>query len=242
MRVAIISDIHGNLEALNSVYNDISRSKIDKIICLGDIIGYGAEPSETIDFIIKNKIESIIGNHELALLNPNKMKTFNRYAKEAIILTKKQLNKKQIDYISKLPVNLKFNGSLFVHGFPPDQVGEYIYLKNNDELIKAFNLIKSQICFVGHTHEQKIYSYDGNKVIKRYLLEGKRVIDKKLKHIINVGSVGQPRDSNNNAKYIIFDTKSFELEIKSIKYNPKKTYDIMIKRGFPEFNAKRLVD
>ena len=182
-----------------------------------------------------------MGNHELAIFDDDELDFFNQYAHKSILLTRKLLSNKSLSYIKNLPKNLIKNNLLFVHGVPPDNISDYISFKSDKELINIMKKMKQQIAFVGHTHELKLYSYDNSRIIKRYLLKGIKKIDKNQKHIINAGSVGQPRDGNNNAKYVIFDTLKFELETKFIPYNTRATADKIKEKGFPKFNASRLM-
>ncbi len=240
MKIAVISDIHGNYEALKSVIKDIEKFKIKKIICLGDLVGYGPEPEGVIKFIRKNKIPSVMGNHELAIFDNKELDCLNEDAYNSILLTRKLLSKESIDYIKKLPIKLIENNILFIHGCPPNSVSRYIFLLSDEELVRIFKSLKQKIVFVGNTHEIKLYSYNGKKITKKYFHEGKESLDKAQKHIINAGSIGQPRDENNNAKYIIFDDKEFSIDVRFVPYNIKTTVDLIKKRGFPKFNAERL--
>lgn len=241
MKIAVISDIHGNYEALKSVVKDMEEFKIEKIIALGDLVGYGPEPEKIINFIRKNKIPSVMGNHELAVFDNKELGCLNEDAHNSILLTRKLLSKESIDYIKKLPVKLIENNILFIHGCPPDSISGYIFMLSDKELVGIFKKLKQKVVFVGNTHEIKLYSYNGKKITKKYFHKGRKRLDKTQKHIINAGSVGQPRDENNNAKYIIFDNNEFSIDVRFVPYNIKKTVDLIKKRGFPKFNAERLV-
>jgi predicted phosphodiesterase len=241
MRYAIIADIHGNYEALQSVYKDIKNSNIDKIFCLGDMIGYGPEPEKVIEFIKINDIPCTLGNHELASYDNNELNKFNPDAFESILITRKLISEKSFEFIKNLPRFILEDDILFVHGYPPDNISKYICYLADDELNDLFLKLKQNICFVGHTHKIKLYSYNGFKLIKKNLHKGLKSLNKNQKYIVNTGSVGQPRDGNNNAKYVIFDNSNFSIETRFITYNIKATTDLILKLGFPKFNATRLL-
>lgn len=240
MRYAIIADIHGNYEALQSVYKDIKNSNIDKIFCLGDMIGYGPEPEKVIEFIKINDIPCTLGNHELASYDNNELNKFNPDAFESILITRKLISEKSFEFIKNLPRFILEDEILFVHGCPNDDITTYINFLSDFELINVFIKLKTNICFVGHTHELKLYSYNGSEITKNDIFSHFKFLDKSHKHIVHAGSVGQPRDGNNKAKYVIFDSNLFSIETRFIPYDIKKTADMIIKLGFPRFNADRL--
>ena len=240
MKIAIISDIHGNYEALLRVHEDIQKAQVDKIICLGDFVGYGPQPEEVAQFLIQNKIPCVMGNHEKAILNRETLAGFNADAMLSIELTRGLVSKKTMEYISKLPANLIMNNMLFVHGAPPDLVNTYFSRLSDDELTNIFNDMEQQIAFIGHTHDPLCWFYDGKILDFIMLRQGINHLDSKVKNIINVGSVGQPRDGNSDAKYVIFDDAEFTVDLRYVKYDIDKTADLLAKKHFPKYNAERL--
>lgn len=240
MKIAVISDIHGNYEALKSVTKDIEKSKVGHIFCLGDLIGYGPEPEKIVGYFIQHNITCILGNHDQAIFDVTVLDSFNKNAHDSIILTKKLISEKSIDYLRKLPNKLIEQNILFIHGSPPDSIFEYISELADERLIGIFKELKQNIAFVGHTHDLKRYSFDGEKVIKKNLHRGIWQLNKDQKHIINVGSVGQPRDGNNNAKYVISNNQNFSIDVRLIPYKIKVTVNLIKELGFPKANASRL--
>lgn len=240
MKLAIISDIHGNLEALREVYRDIKKLNIEKIYCLGDLVGYGAMPKEVVQFIRKHKIPTIMGNHEKALFDMNELKTFNPEAKESIEYAKKTLSKNNLDFLKKLPITINFENILLVHGTPPNSFEEYISDLNKTELKDVFKTFDEEICFVGNTHVLKLYCMKKKKIITKENLKRQTTLNKNFKYIVNVGSVGQPREEDSRAKYVIYDTEKNILKIRRINYNIKKTQERIIEAGLPKDNAERL--
>lgn len=212
MRRALISDIHANLEALEVVLNDIDTQGIDEILCLGDIIGYGPNPRECIDRVMERCRMTILGNHDQgAMFDPD---GFNLGAERAIFWTRDQLespsdraeNEKRWEFLGELPRTYRINSSfLLVHGSPRNPLSEYIFpedIYNHRKMERLFQLVE-KYCFQGHTHIPGIFTenlqfFTPDEIDYEYTLgEGKLMI--------NVGSVGQPRDGDNRACYAILD-------------------------------------
>jgi predicted phosphodiesterase len=240
MKIAIISDIHGNYEALLSVQMDIQKADVDKIVCLGDFIGYGPQPEEVTQFLMENDIPCVLGNHENAIINPATLINFSTDAMLSIEITRNLISDRAVQYISNLPINLNIDDMLFVHGAPPDSINTYLTRLSNDELKAIFKNFGQQIAFIGHTHDPLRCFYDGNVIDFRMLRRGMNHIDPKVKNIINVGSVGQPRDGNSNAKYVVFDDAAFTVDLRFVEYDIDKTADLLAKKNFPKYNAERL--
>jgi len=240
MRIAIVSDIHGNLDAFEQVLADIDRSDIDEIISLGDNIGYGPEPDEVVQQIQARRIESVIGNHELALIQPKYMKWFNPIARQSIEKTIMLLSDRTLDYIAEQKPYRVLHGSRFVHGFPPDSAMTYLFQVPGHRIKPEMEKLNEQICFVGHTHQLEMISYDGHACESSSLKKGVMPLDKKKKYIFNIGSVGQPRDGDNRAKYAIWDSSQSTLDIRFIVYDIGAVVEKIQKVGLPEEHARRL--
>jgi len=240
MRIAVISDIHGNMEALSEVFDDIEKSKVDSVICLGDMVGYGPEPEAVIQLIMSREIPTIMGNHELAVIDPSYLKWFNPAARQSILTIIPWLSEESMAFISNLETFITMYGGRFVHGFPPDSIITYLFQIDNEELIAAFRKLKEKICFVGHTHKMVIASYDGKTAIKTPLKKGVVRLYEDKKYIINTGSVGQPRDGNNNAKYLIWNVSEHSVEIRFVPYHIARVTNKIIEAGLPESHAARL--
>jgi predicted phosphodiesterase len=240
MRLAIISDIHGNLEAFTQVLADVDRAEVDGIASLGDNIGYGADPEEVVHLIRKRGIPSVMGNHELAVVDTTCLDCMNPSARQSLVLTKQLLSADTVDYVDTLTRSMTFHKSLCVHGCPPDSVITYLFQLTTSQFKELFLAMEAKICFVGHTHYPQIISFDGEEIASFPLREGELTLQKNLQYFINVGSVGQPRDGNNNAKYVIWDTSSQSIEMRFIPYDIATTARKILEVGFPESNATRL--
>lgn len=211
MRRALISDIHANLEAFEAVLGDIKSQGVTEIVCLGDIIGYGPNPCECVDLVMEHCTLALMGNHDQgALFDPD---GFNIGAERAIFWTREQLenprdrvrNEKRWDFLGTLPRTHRHGSCLFVHGSPRNPLSEYVFpedIYNHRKMERLFQLVE-QYCFQGHTHVPGIFTegyqfYAPDDIGYDYTLgEGKVMV--------NVGSVGQPRDGDPRACYVILE-------------------------------------
>lgn len=241
MKIAVISDIHGNASAFREVLSNIQKASVDEIFCLGDNIGYGPEPEEVMTMLLAHHIPSVIGNHELAVKNPNFLSWFNPAARISLQKTMALLSTATHRYIESLPDYMSVHGCRLVHGFPPDSPTLYLFEITEEGMKTAMQEMTEQVCFVGHTHELVMISYDGQEIARRPLKRETIKLDPDKKYIINVGSVGQPRDGNNYAKYAIWDTDAKELAINYVPYNINETVSKIYEAGLPEQHAWRLL-
>ncbi|NFD56567.1 metallophosphoesterase [Clostridium botulinum] len=224
LKIGIISDIHSNYEALKSVIND-SASKVDGYICLGDILGYGPEPNETIKLLSQvNLIGVVLGNHDIAILNGDYSKFRTEHGIFAIKWTADHLSDASMNFLIKIKQKNIFSDFQFeiYHGGIEDVYWQYIFPSSSEkELECIYNKCIYNLQFIGHSHLQFSFKY------------------KKL-HIVNPGSVGQPRNGLPDAQYAIFDTEGRNIEFCRISYDIKKTAEKIQYEGLDKFLAKRL--
>ena len=241
--IAVISDIHGNLEALLAVLEDIRRHEIQDIICLGDCIGYGPQPEEVIHTLVQNKIPSVMGNHELAVHTPDFINWFNPLAKRSIEITLTLLSESAKKWICGLPLFLTLPPCRFVHGFPPDSAATYLFQVAESRMKATLKNLKERICFIGHTHELSLLTFceTAGEIDRRPLEKGPTFLDPGCRHLINAGSVGQPRDGDPRAKYVIFDPKNHTVILRSVAYDVEATVAKIIAAGLPEAHALKLM-
>ncbi len=243
MKIGLISDIHGNLEALNAVLRDI---KTDKMISLGDIVGYGPNPNECIDVLKDHDITSLLGNHDAASLGNMNIEWFNPVAKEAILWTKNELSEDSKNFLRDLDMMSEKGDYFFVHGSPVPLgsfgTNHYIedYLLSIQDAVIAFSKTNKNIFFVGHTHVAQVFIYSGGKITQKYLTFGGEISLKEGRYITNPGSVGQPRDGNPNASYAIIDTEKSTVKIRRIHYEIEETVKKMKMLGLPSMLYERL--
>jgi predicted phosphodiesterase len=240
MKIAILSDIHGNLEAFQAVIADMETKQLDKVICLGDLIGYGPDPEEVVSLFQKKGYLSVLGNHEAALQTKKMRDWLNFQAQENSLHTEKLLSPQSITFCCELKKSTMFAEALCVHGFPPDSVVKYSNRVTDDEFISYFENCANHLCFVGHSHELLLVSWENGKLHKESLAEGIYSLSASVKYLINAGSVGQPRDGNNNAKYLIWDTQKKTIEVRFVPYDTHTTIQKIIDRGFPKAYGLRL--
>lgn len=240
MKFAVLSDIHGNLEAFQAVLDAIEPLGVDTVISLGDNIGYGPDSEAVAALIRKQNIRSVLGNHEMAVKNRETLTWFNPMAQKAWTIAKAQLSDASLAWIDTLPRSIVIRGLRFVHGVPPDSVFLYLFQVPEKKLIQKLAQSDESVCFVGHTHELGMISWDGTRLEKRNAAPGTYLLDSAKKYIINAGSVGQPRDGTPEAKFVLFDTQTRELAVKSVSYPFEKTRKKIIAAGIPKMYADRL--
>ncbi|MDK2973001.1 MAG: hypothetical protein PWP23_2756 [Candidatus Sumerlaeota bacterium] len=238
-RIAIFSDIHGNYHALDAVLKAIDDEKVDMIVCCGDVVGYGARPNECVNAIRDRKIPVIAGNHDHACLLLTDISNFNEIAKAAVIWTKDVLSEENVAFLRQMPLTIRdtANDVFFVHASPKDP-GEWNYILTMGEARTNFNYFNERICFIGHSHQPFIIENENGNL----MCPSRPEIDLKdnRRYLVNVGSVGQPRDHNPDACFVILDLEKQKLEIKRLKYNLAGAQQAIIDAGLPRELAERL--
>jgi len=236
MSFAILADIHSNLEALTEAYKYIKkREDIEEIIIVGDIVGYGANPNECIK-VCKNISNCIVaGNHDHAAVNPDERLFFNIHAARAAKWTENVLDEEYVQFLKNLPLTLSKGRFLFVHSSPhnPD---EWSYIINNWDARFQFGAFNQNICFIGHSHLPAVFAENSlpDKVDNKFFFS------KDEKYIVNVGSIGQPRDRNPKLSFCIFDENEWSLENIRLDYDIKKAAGKILKAKLPSGLAERL--
>jgi diadenosine tetraphosphatase ApaH/serine/threonine PP2A family protein phosphatase len=229
MRIAIISDIHSNLEALKRALAEIEREKIDEVVCLGDIVGYGANPNECVDMVRVLTPHVILGNHDEAAIDLSRTEFFNPFARIAAEWTADTLTEENKDYIADLPFTLDRNDLFFVHASPVDP-GDWNYILTPSDAAENFHAVPSEVCFIGHSHVPEVF---GEDVWTRNIIRGE-------KFIVNVGSIGQPRDGNPMLSFGIFDTEQWGYRNVRLEYDIDLAAFKIRKAGLPKNLADRL--
>jgi predicted phosphodiesterase len=236
-RVGVFSDIHGNLQALERVLNELQRLEADFIVCCGDIVGYGANPNECIDVLRERKIPTIAGNHDFAALSLIDITYFNEVAKRAILWTRQNLDPDHEQYLRELPMTLQIADMLFVHSAPrtPDA---WNYIITMGDARQNFQHFGQRVCFIGHSHTPFIVeNANGNLTCPSApeieIQQGRR-------YLVNVGSVGQPRDRNPDACFALYDREKMRVEICRIDYDLFSAQEQIRSQGLPVELAERL--
>lgn len=238
MIYGIIGDVHSNYEALTAVVNELRGEHVDKILCTGDIIGYAAEPVHCIDLIRELNCIVVAGNHDYAAVGKFPVGYFHADARAAILWTAKQLSAEYIDFLKNLPLVVELNDITLVHA-SLNHPEFFDYITTGAEAQLNFDILKTPICFYGHSHVPlAIFWEGGNMRVDRGGVFNLHNVEKAL---INVGSVGQPRDWDIRASYALYDDEKKVVQIKRVKYNIHDAVNKIYMAGLPEINALRLM-
>ena len=235
MKIVVISDIHGNLEAMNVVLKYIENIKEEKrVVCLGDIVGYGPNPTECFK-IVKSLTDKIcLGNHEDAILDLEYDYQITEHARAATRWTRKILEEEIKESINSLQVQIEEDNVLYVHA-SPDNPMAWKYIDNTRNAHSSMAGMKYSLCFVGHSHIPRVYT---DYELQR---DGKKaVLSKDGKTVVNAGSIGQPRDGSPLLSFAVFDDVNWSVEIVRLAYDYRETMTKMLKHNLPPFLAERL--
>ncbi|MGD9948247.1 MAG: metallophosphoesterase [Desulfobulbus sp.] len=241
MRLAIIADVHGNYRALDAVLADISRHSVDRIISLGDNIGYGPEPEEVVSALQGYRVLSVMGNHELALISRSYFNRLHANARQSLVLTKSLLSPASLAWLEELPPVYCCFGARFVHGSPPQSMTVYLHNPTDTRLHRLFAEFEERFCFAGHTHAFGWYELAGGSIDRYEIQLAPKTLEPLSRYLILPGSVGQPRDNLGwQAKYLLWDQETAVMEIRAVEYDVQTTIHLINERGFPVVNGKRL--
>jgi diadenosine tetraphosphatase ApaH/serine/threonine PP2A family protein phosphatase len=229
MKIALISDIHSNLHALNRALATIDKYNVDAVYCLGDIVGYGADPSPCVDLVQRHCAGAVLGNHDLAVAQDNGTEYLPRSGQAAIKHNRARLSESQLEYLRSLPYVLEADGCTFVHATPKDPE-LWIRFDTLGDVRDQFEYFNTPFCFVGHTHVPAVVA---DKLGVFRVRQGCR-------YIVNVGSVGQPRDSDARLAFVIFDTNEIKHELVRVGYDVEGAAARIIADGLPKDLASRL--
>jgi len=239
MKYAILSDIHSNLEALRAVLSEISRRGITNFICLGDIVGYGADPRACLEIVREIQPRAVRGNHDYAAAGPVGLSGFNDNARLALLWTRPQINSAGRDYLNSLPLIAEVSGVTLVHSSLKDP-GRWEYILAPPDARSSFRSLPGSICFFGHTHRPLAYREEGGEITAE---NGPRIeLQEGSRYLVNVGSVGQPRDRDPRAAFGVYDSEGRSVEIIRIEYPVEKAREKILRAGLPSFLASRLTE
>ncbi|NPA13084.1 MAG: metallophosphoesterase family protein [Aquificae bacterium] len=238
MRIAVLSDIHGNIHALEEVAKDIKNQSVDKIFCLGDIVNFGAYPKECLDWVKENCDITLKGENDIFVADPEQLILPNPYAIQSADWTYDQLSQKDFDYINSLENFYEEKEFILTHD-EPTIPGTYHFLTSERDAKETFTCFDNRFCFYGHTHLQILFvkKPDG-KVI--YQSGGEYSMEDGEQYLISVGSVGQPRDKDPRAGYLIVDTEAGKITFRRIPYDVDKAVKSILSAGIPEVFANIL--
>ncbi len=239
MRILIISDIHGNLAALEAVLEAANEQGYDRVWCLGDVVGYGPDPNDCVTEVRNLEALGIAGNHDWAALGKIPLEDFNRDAQRASLWTRDQLTPESVSYLEKQPeIRVEGNFTL-AHGSPRHPIWEYIHLPS--VAAANFAYFETPYCLVGHSHIPVIFrALDEHRADMIFpSLDVPLVLDER-RLIINPGSVGQPRDGDPRASYLLLDEEAGTIQFYRVEYLIGRTQTRMMEAGLPPRLAARL--
>ncbi len=230
MKLGIFGDIHGNLPALEAVYEVLKNERCNQLICTGDIVGYGPQPCECIDFLIDKKIDAVCGNHDEYALIGTIGSSIHSQAKEIIDWTRGLLEYRHRKWLSELPSKIAVAGIDVVHSSHAPSP-KWFYIKDKESAEVNFRYQKTQVSFSGHTHVPTLSTHMAGYPTKIKKLKNGRLYGGD-QFMVGVGSVGQPRDKNNKPCCVVYDTKTKEVKVIRVNYDWKSVVKIMDEYGF----------
>jgi predicted phosphodiesterase len=240
MRIAVIADIHSNLEALQAVLTRIQALNADEIVCLGDLVGYNANPNECVDIVRNERILSILGNHDACASGLEEPNRFNELARRAVLWTRERLTDENRFFLTGLPREKKAYDCFLFHGSIHDTNR---YITSRDDIAYNFQALAGldnavEFGFFGHTHVMTSYS-DHRGIISQELLP-ELYLSADKRYLINPGSVGQPRDGDHRAAFLVYDREERTVHFYREEYDIKRCQAKITKAGLPSHLAARL--
>jgi len=237
VKYAIVSDIHGNIESLDRALSLVDDDEI--VLCLGDIVGYGPNPNECVKRIRERAKNAVLGNHDLAALENYGVEYFNEAAREAIAWTQGVLNEENRTWLNALSYELRFPDFLLVHGAPVDY---FEYILDKRSATKAFSLTDAPLVFIGHTHIAEFWVQDPDGTVGHKHMQdgGELQMQEGKRYIIDVGSVGQPRDLNPQASFVKYDSSTRKVQWVRYDYPISTVQQKIHEAHLPDYLAQRL--
>lgn len=240
-RFLVLSDIHANMPALETALQAAS-GQYDKVVCLGDTVGYGPQPREAVDWLIENAQISIMGNHDQAVFDPNLLWWFNGSAKQALLYSKRNLMPRHVDFLKAQPYQAGVGPVVFIHSSLTEL---WAYVKDEQdalENLRQLNQYKRRVLFTGHTHVSEVFTLEGNTRVSRHHLQDGDVVDLRGENsfLINPGSIGQPRDRDTRTSFGILDLEALSYTQRRVAYDISKVQELMKTEWIDEFLIDRL--
>jgi len=239
MRIGIFSDVHANIEALTAVVEAFKSERIDKYVCIGDVVGYGASPNECCDIIRNLAAFTILGNHDAAVAGRMDYSYYYDAARQALDLHARQLSPDNMTWLRNLPYEVREADVTFCHGSPIN-LEEFEYIFSVEQATRCLEIWEDLglVTFIGHSHLCKSFALTRDEVYE--VVATKFVIRPEHRYIISVGSVGQPRDYDNRASYTVFDPLKKVFEFKRIEYDIETAADKVLRARLERNFAHRL--
>ncbi|WP_457641392.1 metallophosphoesterase family protein [Persephonella sp.] len=238
MRIAYISDLHGNIHAVEALERDLKNEKVDEIRCLGDILNFGANPKETLDWVKENCSIVLRGEHDTFVTQCEEVFITNPEAIKFADWTYDQLTERDMDFVSSLPKDYDLGDIILTHD-EPSVPGSMYFVTSLKDAKDTFPCYTEKFCFYGHTHIPLIFIKNSTSIkLIRDVTEYS--IKEDEQYLISVGSVGQPRDNDPRLSYIIHDTEENKIFLRRVEYNYQKAAEEILRKGLPPVFAKVL--
>lgn len=238
MIIALISDIHGNREALEAVLADCERQNADVVHCLGDVVGYGPDPGPCVELVHQECRHRIMGNHDASVLGRHLIQTLNQDASRSLTWTRGSVSEKHLAMLAEYEFQAVDEERLLVHS-SPHEPERWHYVLTPEEAITAFGALTQRICFIGHSHQPMIFGERADGTVRRQTGHDFSP-DESCRYLINVGSVGQPRDHDARACYLTYDTTEQFVSFHRVTYDVSRTQGKMTEAGLPDRLIARL--
>lgn len=238
MRYGILGDIHGNLEALEIAVAGLRRERVDAFLQVGDIVGYGADPGPCIRLVRDLQMRVVAGNHDWAVIGKLDTSFFNVYAREAVEWTRSVISRGDMQYLESLPLVDEVDEYVTLVHATLDQPEVFDYIQTYYDAHRSLNALRTQVCFMGHSHVPMAFLLKKNIVhtnAEHLSLEGVR------RSLINVGSIGQPRDENPKTAFAVLDTELQEYTLFRERYDEQVTAEKIRRAGLPAILGERLL-
>ncbi len=240
MKVAVLSDIHGNLEALEAVDRVLRQMEVRSILFAGDAVGYGPDPEDCVRWVEERSALSVAGNHDHAAVGAADAGGFNPLARAALEWTRDHLSPESAGYLARLPLMGEAEGAAVAHA-NPRQPGEWGYIMTLWEADISFGYFTAPFCFIGHSHHPVMVKRDPKGGVS-VMHDASFRVEQGCRYLVNVGSVGQPRDRNPAACFGLLDRESGDFSLVRVSYDVARTQEKMRKAGLPEPLAARLAE
>jgi predicted phosphodiesterase len=241
MKYGIFGDVHGNLEALEAVLADMEDQQVTHPLCIGDLVGYNANPAECVEVVRALGCPVVKGNHDELVTHSQSPETFSKDAQEALSFSRSKLSPAQLNYLRRLPL-LHGETTLTLAHATLDGPENWAYVSTRLEAQTSFFYQKTNLCFIGHTHRPAVFLKE--KEVRPVEFRRVDVHPERLKvarkFLFNVGSVGQPRDGDWRAAYVIYDSQEQIVDLRRVDYDVEKAASKILKAGLPVSLAKRL--
>jgi len=237
MRFAIFGDIHANLHALQTVMDDSKEQSCTHYVCMGDVVGYNAFPRECLDLVRGLECPVVKGNHDEQASMFGFQEGFNALAEEAMNWTRNQLSEEDKEWLRTLRLQRQVRDFTIVHA-TLDTPHKWGYVFNQLDAAASFSYQHTSLCFIGHTHSPKAYLRDGS--VRTLPLDETLQLQPGKKYLVNVGSVGQPRDGDWRSAYCVYDTTKNEITLRRIPYDLPAAQKAILDAGLPTKLAERL--